>query len=72
MLLGPTFFVGVRIFDVICALVCVTESRSRYPNYNSGKFYCCDPVNGSERSTSLDEEILTIVRQARGHGVAPQ
>jgi hypothetical protein len=38
--------VSVRIFDVLCGLVVVSEESARYPGFREGRFFCCDPQYG--------------------------
>ena len=70
--------VSVRIFDVLCGLVVVSDEFARYPGFREGRFFCCDPQTKETRNTTLPEEVVRIIRSKRAarldaapHGSSP-
>jgi hypothetical protein len=64
--LGQTSNVGirisVRIFDVLCGWVFVSDDPARYPGFTEGRFFCCDPQTGETRDTALSAEVFRVTR----------
>jgi hypothetical protein len=57
--------ISVRIFDVLCGLVVVSDESARYPGFREGRFFCCDPQTKETRDTTLSDEVVRIVRSKR-------
>jgi hypothetical protein len=62
MAAGPMISIGVRVFDVMCGMVTVTEIPDRYPDFVSGEFCCCDPQTGTSRDSSLPRELHRLIQ----------
>jgi hypothetical protein len=62
---GPSVLVAVRVFDAISAFVVVTEHADHYPAFAEGMFFQCDPKFGTERRSTIAEEIGRMAQEAR-------
>ena len=66
---GNSITISIRIFDAISAIVVVSESKDKYPNYcdssQSGGFILNDPLTGASRHSSLTEELLRMTTHTR-------
>jgi len=60
--------VSVRIFDVLCGLIAVSDQPARYPDFREDRFFWCDPQTKQTRDSSLPEEVVRIVRSMRARG----
>jgi HNH endonuclease len=61
----PWIAISVRIFDMICGSIAVTEDPSRYPNFTEG-FFCCQPQTGENRRTTLAQELARMMQAKHG------
>jgi hypothetical protein len=59
--LGDTFFVGVRVFDVVSGLLSATNTAGMYPPVIGGRFQLFDLSGSRSRSSTLHEEILRMI-----------
>jgi HNH endonuclease len=66
---GGVVAISVRIFDVLCGLVVVSEKSARYPGFREGRFFCCDPQTKETRNTTLPEEVIRVIRSRRAAGL---
>ena len=62
---GSSILVAVRVFDTMSAFVVVTEQAERYPAFTDGMFFQCDPKAGTERRSTISEEIRRMTQRAR-------
>lgn len=60
---GEAFFVAVRIFDAVCGTLCVTHAVSKYPMIPDGHFLLIDLMGGTSRTSTLNEELLRLVKR---------
>jgi hypothetical protein len=54
--------ISIRIFDVLCGFVVISEEFSRYPQFHQGRFFCCNPQTKATRDSTFPEEVMRIVR----------
>jgi len=62
---GSSIVIAARVFDIMSAFVVATEHAERYPIFTDGMFFQCDPTAGTERHSTLPEEIHRMTQEAR-------
>lgn len=66
---GPALCIAIRIFEVVGAVLIVTDTQATYPSIGHGHVVVIDPITGKTRDIGMAEELGRMVQPRRRDGV---